>query len=95
MLDGRVAGVAPRLFYTRSLPASPAVKLPERLLLWAFVNQGLSPAVREDAVTTALRRLRVDIACVRERAMRGQQLLAHAGYRPLVLGRGFWCGADR
>jgi hypothetical protein len=95
MLDGRVTGVAPRLFYTRSLPASPAVKLPERLLLWAFVNQGLSPAVREDAVTTALRRLRVDIACVRERAMRGQQLLAHAGYRPLVLGRGFWCGADR
>jgi len=95
MLDGRVTAVAPRLFYTRTLPASPAAQRPERLLLWAFVTHGLGPDVADDRVTAALRRLGVDIACVRKRALRAQALLARAGYPQRVRGRGFWCGADR
>ncbi|HKG63393.1 MAG TPA: DUF6077 domain-containing protein, partial [Solirubrobacteraceae bacterium] len=62
MLDGRVTAVAPRLLYTRALPASRSARRSERLLLWSFANAGLTPDVREDRVEAALRALGVDIA---------------------------------
>jgi hypothetical protein len=92
MLDGRVTAVAPRRFYTQALPAAPAARREQRLLLSSFANAGLTPDVREDRIADALRDLGVDIACVRERAVRSQRLLGHAGYRPLLRGRGYWCG---
>ena len=95
MLDGRVTAVAPRLLYTRALPASPAAQRGERMLLWSFVNAGLTPDVREDRVAAALRALGVDVGCVRERAMRARRLLRRAGYRALLAGRGYWCGSAR
>jgi hypothetical protein len=95
MLDGRVTAVAPRLMYTRALPASPPARRAERLLLWSFASAGLTPDVREDRVEAALRQLGVDIACVRERAARSQRLLGRAGYRTLLRSRVFWCGSVR
>jgi hypothetical protein len=93
MIDGRVNAVAPRLLYTQALPPTPQAQRAERLLLWSFVNAGLTPGVREDAVTSALRRLGVDIACVKEYATRGRRLLAGAGYGEVLLRRGIWCGS--
>jgi hypothetical protein len=93
MLDGRVTAVGPRIVYTRALPAAPQAQREQRLLLWSFVEAGLTPDVREDAVERALRDLGVDIACVRDRAERGKRLLARAGFRPLLRARGFWCGS--
>ena len=93
MLDGRVTAVGPRILYTRALPAMPQAQREQRLLLWSFVEAGLTPDVREDAVERALRDLGVDIACVRDRAERGERLLARAGFRPLLRARGFWCGS--
>jgi hypothetical protein len=91
MLDGRVTAVAPRLMYTRALPASPAARRPERLLLWSFANGGLTPDVREDRVEAALQAIGVDVACVREPAGRSRRLLLRAGYRALLRSRVFWC----
>jgi hypothetical protein len=91
MLDGRVTAVAPRELYTRALPAGPAARRGQRLLLSAFANGGLTPDVRQDAVGAALRVLGVDVACVREQAVRSQQLLRRAGYRELLVDRGYWC----
>ena len=93
MIDGRLTAVAPRFFYTRSLPATPEAMRPERLLLWSFVRSGLRPDVRSERLSAALRATGADIACVRERATRSRALLLGAGYRPLVRRRGYWCGA--
>ena len=92
ILDGRVTAVAPRLMYTSALPATPAARRTERLLLWAFASNGLQPDLREDRVVAALRELAVDIACVPERAVRAVRLLAGAGYDLLARLRGVWCG---
>ena len=89
-----MTAVAPRFFYTRSLPATPEAKRPERLRLWSFVSKGLRPDVRSERVVAALRATRVDIACVRERAARSRWLLLAAGYRPLVHRRGYWCAGQ-
>jgi hypothetical protein len=95
MLDGRVTAVAPRILYTRALPAAPGAQREQRVLLWSFVKSGLTPGVREDAVERALRDLGVDIACVRDHAERGIRLLSRAGFEPLLRARGFWCGSVR
>jgi uncharacterized protein DUF6077 len=95
MLDGRVTAVAPRLLYTKALPATPQARRRARLLLWSFVNAGLAPDVRQDAVTVALRRLGVDVACVKAQATRGRGLLLRSGYRQVLLLRGIWCGSVR
>ena len=95
MLDGRLTAVAPRRLYTRALPASPEARREQRRLLWSFANAGLTPDLREDRIEGALRGLGVDVACVREHAVRSQRLLVHAGYRELLRGRGFWCGSVR
>jgi hypothetical protein len=95
MLDGRVTAVAPRMLYTRALPASPAARRGQRLLLWSFVNAGLTPDLREDRIEAALRALGVDVACVREHAERSRRLLVRAGYRALLRDRGVWCGSAR
>ena len=92
ILDGRVTAVAPRLMYTKALPASPAARRTERLELSAFASHGLRPDLREDRVVAALRELAVDAACVPVRAVRAVRLLSGAGYRPLLRLRGMWCG---
>ena len=94
LIDGRVTAVAPRFFYTRSLPATPEAKRAERLLLWSFVGQGLRPDVRSERLVAALRATGVDIACVREWAAPSRELLLGAGYRPLVHSRGYWCAVS-
>ena len=94
MIDGRVTAVAPRRFYTRSLPATPEAKRPERLLLWSFVRKGQRPDERSDRIVAALRATGADIACVREQAVRSRALLQGAGYRPLLHRHGYWCGVS-
>jgi hypothetical protein len=91
LVDGRLTAVAPRRFYTRSLGA-PEARVPERMLLWSFVNRGPRPDVRSERLVAALRVTGTDIACVRERAERSRELLLGAGYRPLMRHRGYWCG---
>jgi hypothetical protein len=95
MLDGRVTAVAPRWFYTQALPASPAARRGQRLLLWSFANAGLAPDVREDEVEAALRALGVDVVCLRGHRVRSRRLLGRSGYRTLLEDRGFWCGSVR
>ena len=78
--DGPLTAVAPRYFYTRSLPATPEARLPEPLLLWLFVIVRLRPDVRSERLVAALRAMGMDIACVREQAARSRGLLLDAGY---------------
>jgi hypothetical protein len=94
LIDGRLTAVAPRYFYTRSLPTTPEARRPERMLLWSFVNRGLRPDVRSERLVAALRATGAGIACVYVQAARSRELLLGAGYRPLVHARGYWCGVS-
>lgn len=94
MIDGRVTAVAPRYFYTRSLPATPESRRLERLRLWSFVRRGLRPDVRGDRIAAALRATGADIACVRAQAARSRAVLLGAGYRPLLRSHGYWCSVS-
>ena len=76
ILDARVTAVAPRLMYTKALPATPEARRTERLELSAFASHELQPDPREDRVVAALREPHVDTACVPERAVRAVRLLA-------------------
>jgi hypothetical protein len=90
LLDGGVVAVAPRLLYTRALPAS--ARREERLLLHAFANAGLTPDLREDRVRAALRALGVDLACLRDR---GGLVAAGAARDPRDAGAAGASGAAR
>ena len=95
IFDGRLFAAAPRRRYTRALPHSPTARRGERLLLASVAKGTPGPRVTERRTRTALRRVGVDVACVRPRYERSRDLLVRAGYRTVLRTGSMWCGARR
>ena len=95
LVDGRLTAVAPRYFYTSTLPASREARVEDRILLGRFANRGFGPRVTAARVVPALRRTGVDVACVRQaQGAAPRRLLARAGFGLLLELGGVWCGAQ-
>ena len=107
MLDGRVTAVAPRLFYTRALPAiARGAARRSACCCGRSRTRGSRRTCARTAVEAALRALGVDVACVREHAPplasgcpRGapatRRRCCSCGRAPPPASRGFWCGSVR
>jgi Family of unknown function (DUF6077) len=95
VLSGTVTTVSPRGFFTKAFRGIPAARVPARLRLQRFAEQGLGgPAgARRNGpeVRRALRVLGVDVACVARVHAGAEQLLLRAGYAPFWTGRRLVC----
>jgi len=93
LVDGTLVAVAPRHFYTASLPRTPEAQVEERVLLGRFANRGLRRRAMAARVVPALRRVGVDVACVHMAQADSRRLLAGAGFVPMLRRDGVWCAA--
>ena len=96
--SGSVVVIDPADRYVHALDADPAALAGERLLLENFASHGLATLERpghgpatERLLALALRRLHVDLACVRPAELRARALLSGQGFTPAAHGKRITC----
>ena len=89
--SGAVVVIDPADRYVRALDADPAAHASDRLLLENFASHGLATlghpghgASTAPLLALALRRLHVDLACVRPGEQRARALLRSQGFTPVL-----------